>query len=234
MSFHARILILSDDVSESTQVNPAWSRCLKTQGNELVYCYSVTDLVKHVMSSSFDLIFVDIHKPSEYIVDVIKYIRQKTRLVIWSLIEEIKDLDVLMLLKAGADNCLKRNTNKEELITRIDVFFRRKELDKSSVESNQLQLNSFLLCREKRELYYQGELVNITGIEFELLNVLMTNHGKIVSREDIAENIFKRNLLYCSRSINMHISNIRRKLRIAGDDVSIKSVRGNGYIFFLK
>lgn len=231
MSVQARILILSDDVNENAQVSPVWSRCLKTHGNELVYCYSITELVKHVVSHSFDLIFVDIQKPSEYIVDVIKYIRQKTGSVIWSLIEDIKDLDVLMLLKAGADNCLKRNTNKEELITRVDVFFRRKELDKIIVNNNQLQVNSFLLCRDKRELYYEDDPVSITGIEFELLNVLMTNNGGIVSREDIADNIFKRNLEYCSRSINMHISNIRRKLRTIDNTVTIKSVRGNGYIF---
>lgn len=231
MKPHQRILILSDYIGSKTQVHPLWSSRLETKYNELIYCNSVVDLVKQAMSYSSDLIFIDMQKPCEYVVDVIKYIRQRTCLAIWSLTSNIKELDVLMLLKAGADNCLQRSTNQEELLLRVDAFFRRKELDRNSFDKNQLQLKSFLLCRDKRELYYHGELIETTGIEFELLNVLMTNNGDVVSREDIAENIFKRNLLYCSRSINMHISNIRRKLREKNNNITIKSIRGNGYIF---
>lgn len=231
MTYHERILILSDHIGGNTPVRPIWSNCLEEKYSELVYCNSVVDLVRQVTSNSFDLIFVDIHKPCEYLVDVIKYIRQRTCLVIWSITSNIKEIDVLTLLKAGADNCLKRSTNQDELLLRVDVFFRRKELDRNVVDKNQLQLKSFLLCRDKRELYYHGDLVETTGIEFELLNVLMTNNGDVVSREVIAENIFKRNLLYCSRSINMHISNIRRKLHAKNNNVTIKSIRGNGYVF---
>lgn len=233
MGFHKRILILSDNISDETQQQPMWSHCLETKNNELIHCYSLVELAKQVMTNSFDLIFIDIQKSCEYLVDVIKYIRQKTSLVIWTLIDAVKELDALVLLKAGADNYLKRNINNDEILTRVEAFFRRKQLDLISGEQNQLQLKSFLLCRDKRELYYHGNLVTTTGIEFELLNLLMTNHGEIVSREDIAQSIFKRNLLYCSQSINMHISNIRRKLRTINNSATIKSVRGNGYIFIL-
>ncbi|WP_426359686.1 winged helix-turn-helix domain-containing protein [Pseudocolwellia sp. HL-MZ19] len=231
MNFHERILILSDRNGDANKEQPVWSRGLKEEYSGLVYCYSVVDLAKQVMSNSFDLIFIDIQKPSEYLVDVIKYIRKTTRLVIWSIVDDAKESDVVMLLKAGADNCLKRSSSQEVILTQIEVFSRRKQLDRLCVEKNQLQLNSFLLCRDKRELYCHDDLVVTTGIEFELLNMLMTNNGEVVSREDIAKSIFKRNVLYCSQSINMHISNIRRKLRAISNNVTIKSVRGNGYIF---
>ncbi len=231
MNFHERILILSDHCGSVEQVSPTWLRGLKEEYSGLIHCYSVVELVKQVTSNPFDLIFIDIKKPSEYLVDVIKYIRKTTRLVIWSYIDDIKESDVLMLLKAGADNCIKRSSSQEIILAQIEVFFRRKQLDRLSVERNQLQLKSFLLCRDKRELYCHDNLVVTTGIEFELLNMLMSNNGEVVSREDIAKSIFKRNVLYCSQSINMHISNIRRKLRAINNNVAIKSVRGNGYIF---
>ena len=59
----------------------------------------------------------------------------------------------------------------------------------------------------------------------------MVNFGKVVSRDDIAENIFRRSILYCSKSVNMHISNIRKKLKLLNDDRHIKTVRGSGYVF---
>jgi two-component system response regulator CpxR len=231
MNFDGRILILSDRNCGAEQLLPQWSRSLEEEYNGLMYCYSVVELAKQVTTNSFDLIFIDIEKPSEYLVDVIKYIRKITRLVIWSFIDETKEAAAVMLLKAGADNCLKRSSSEEVILTQVEVFFRRKQLDRLCVEKNQLQLNAFLLCRDKRELYCHDDLVVTTGIEFELLNMLMTNNGEVVSREDIASNIFKRNVLYCSQSINMHVSNIRRKLRAINNNATIKSVRGNGYIF---
>ncbi|WP_076417229.1 response regulator transcription factor [Colwellia sp. UCD-KL20] len=232
MDFYKRILILSDNSSNRGQQQSIWSHCLETKNSELTHCYSLVELAKHVVTNSFDLIFVDIQQSCEYLVDVVKSIRQKTSLVIWILIDDVKEFDALVLLKAGADNYLKRNINDDEILMRVEAFFRRKQLDLISEEQNPLQLKSFLLCRDKRELYYHGSLVTTTGIEFELLNLLMTNYGEIVSREYIAQSIFKRNLLYCSQSINMHISNIRRKLRIINNSATIKSVRGNGYLLY--
>ncbi|XPF92589.1 winged helix-turn-helix domain-containing protein [Colwellia sp. RE-S-Sl-9] len=232
MNFHKRILILSDNITDETREQSILFHCLKARYTELIHCSSLVELAKQVMANSFDLIFIDIQKSSDYLVDVIKYIRKKTPLVIWALIDGVKE-DALVIFKAGADNCLRRSLHKEEILTRIEAFFRRKQLDLIIGGKNQLQLQPFLLCRDKRELYYHGNLVVTTGIEFDLLNLLMTNHGEIVSREDIAQSVFKRNVLYCSQSINMHISNIRRKLRTLNNSATIKSIRGNGYILVL-
>jgi len=230
MGFQERILILSDYNEGDKYTLPSWSHDIKAEYAELTQCSSVVELVKKVMINPFDLIFLDIQKTSEYLVDVIQHIRKTTPTVIWSFVDEIEDSDVVTLLHNGADNCIKRNSNKEIVLAHLEAFFRRKQLDNLCAGKNQLQLPPLLLCRDTRELYCDEQLVITTGIEYELLNMLMTNNGEVVSREDIAKSIFKRNALYCSQSINMHISNIRRKLREVSNNITIKSIRGNGYI----
>jgi DNA-binding response OmpR family regulator len=82
-----------------------------------------------------------------------------------------------------------------------------------------------------REVYCCNNLVALTGLEFNLLWLLMNNSPKIVSRERIAKHIFNRSLGESNRSINMHISTIRKKLLLNNERPRIKSFRGEGYVF---
>jgi two-component system response regulator CpxR len=82
-----------------------------------------------------------------------------------------------------------------------------------------------------REVYCCNQLVALTGLEFNLLWLLMNDFPKMVSRENIAKHIFNRSLAESNRSINMHISTIRKKLLINTEHSRIKSFRGEGYVF---
>ncbi|TWX47409.1 helix-turn-helix domain-containing protein [Colwellia hornerae] len=82
-----------------------------------------------------------------------------------------------------------------------------------------------------REVYCCKRLVTLTGLEFNLLWLLMSDFPQLVTRESIAEHIFKRSLADSNRSINMHISTIRKKLLVNTDKSRIKSFRGEGYVF---
>lgn len=83
-----------------------------------------------------------------------------------------------------------------------------------------------------REVYCGNKAVEMTGLEFNLLWLLMENSPQVVSRECIAQHIFNRSLCQASRSINMHVSTIRRKLLVSAKYSRIKAVRGKGYSFF--
>ena len=94
---------------------------------------------------------------------------------------------------------------------------------------NQLELNP---CN--RKVFFHQQEVTITGLEFNLLSELMLNAGDIVSRETIAEKVFRRNIHQCDKSINSHIANIRKKLLAINSNQPIKTVRGLGYVCLLQ
>ncbi|MGJ8692650.1 MAG: response regulator transcription factor [Thalassotalea sp.] len=194
-------------------------------------CCSPSEVLKKCAVKKYDLIMIDLRKDSGYLLDVIRYLRKKTNIVIWLLTAELKPTNIIEFLQTGADNCFAKKTSKQELQVRIDAFFRRKNIAGGVAEINKLIIDELSLCLASRELKFMGENIQITAIEFELLQLLMSNINRVVSRGDIAENIFNRNLVYCSKSVNMHISNIRKKLNSLNHHEYIKTVRGNGYVF---
>jgi two-component system response regulator CpxR len=97
--------------------------------------------------------------------------------------------------------------------------------------SERIMIDGVEILTGSREVYCDNKLVVLTGLEFNLLWLLMTNSPQLVSRESIAKHIFKRSLDESNRSINMHISTIRKKLLINSEHARIKSFRGEGYVF---
>jgi len=82
-----------------------------------------------------------------------------------------------------------------------------------------------------RSVAFIGKIITTTGLEFNLLALLMSNAGSLVSRELIAEKLFQRKLSACDKSINSHIANLRRKFIVVSTHPVIKTVKGQGYIF---
>ncbi len=82
-----------------------------------------------------------------------------------------------------------------------------------------------------RTVFFLEELVITTGLEFNLLALLMSNAGTLVTREHIAEEIFQRKLIDCNKSINSHMTNLRKKLLVISSYRVIKTIKGQGYIF---
>jgi len=97
--------------------------------------------------------------------------------------------------------------------------------------SNRIVIDDVEILLGSRKVYCGNKLVALTGLEFNLLWLLMNNAPQLVSREYIAEQIFHRSLGESNRSINMHISTIRKKLLINNEHSRIKSFRGEGYVF---
>jgi DNA-binding response OmpR family regulator len=97
--------------------------------------------------------------------------------------------------------------------------------------SNRIMIDNVEILSGSREVYCCDQLIALTGLEFNLLWLLMNDFPKIVTRENIAKHIFNRSLVESNRSINMHISTIRKKLLINTEHSRIKSFRGEGYAF---
>jgi len=97
--------------------------------------------------------------------------------------------------------------------------------------SSEIMVENLAVISGCREVYYGNELIEMTGLEFNLLWLLVKNSPEIVSRESIAKHIFNRRLLEANSSINMHISTIRKKLLTHAKYSPIKTIKGQGYLF---
>ena len=147
-------------------------------------------------------------------------------------------------LEAGADDCIGREINVRELAARVRSLLSRvnghHEIEELPSNGNKLQLikprhveaNGVRLDRAAREVACDGQSVETTTVEFDILTVLMQSAGQPVSRDELMERLYHRKATAFDRSIDMHVSHLRRKLAGAGRPL-IKTVRGAGYQFCL-
>lgn len=100
-------------------------------------------------------------------------------------------------------------------------------------DSPEIIIENVAIQSGSREVYYGSKLIEMTGLEFNLLSLLMESSPQVVSRESIAKHIFNRRLIEANRSINMHVSTIRKKLLTHAKYSPIKTIKGQGYLFLI-
>jgi two-component system response regulator CpxR len=131
-------------------------------------------------------------------------------------------------LNAGADDYLPKPFSPDELLARIQAVLRRAgrgpALKAEVLEANGIKLNS-----NSREVHREGELVEITSIEYDILEVLVRSAGRVVSRDDLARFLYNRQANPLERALDVHVSHLRKKLE-RGRPL-IRTVRGVGYLF---
>jgi DNA-binding response OmpR family regulator len=100
-------------------------------------------------------------------------------------------------------------------------------------DSPEVMIENVEIKSGSREVYCGSQLIEMTGLEFNLLSLLMDSVPQVVSRESIAKLIFNRSLIEANRSINMHVSTIRKKLLTHAKYSPIKTIKGQGYLFLI-
>ncbi len=138
--------------------------------------------------------------------------------------------DKVYALEIGADDYLTKPVNNRELLARINAITRRTQAADRLQVNKVFNINDISLCLSTREVHCQDKLLKLTGYEFGVLHFLILNAGKVVSKDSIGEYVHGRAVPYNDRSIDMHISNIRKKISMFVDGQKIKTVRGAGYI----
>jgi two-component system response regulator CpxR len=139
-----------------------------------------------------------------------------------------EDVDRIVGLELGADDYLAKPFNPRELAARIRAILRRYE-PRSVAPANRIETNGISLDPGAREVFAHGKRVELTTFEFDILEMLMRSAGRVLSRDALMENFYNRKATPFDRSIDMHISHLRKKLE-GGDDL-IKTIRGVGYQF---
>jgi two-component system response regulator CpxR len=185
------------------------------------------------------LVVLDVMLPGISGFDVLRRIRAGSKVPVLMLTARGDDVDRIVGLEMGADDYLPKPFNPRELVARIRAIQRRVEprLERetgSAKATERVVVGDVQLDPGARVVLQRDHPIDLTSVEFALLEVLLRAAGQVVTREDLAKEVLGRRLTPYDRSIDVHISSLRRKLgHQVGDMERIKTVRGTGYIYTL-
>jgi two-component system, OmpR family, response regulator len=180
----------------------------------------------------FDLIVLDVMLPRMGGLDVLRVLRQKLTTPVLMLTARGEEVDRVVGLELGADDYLPKPFNPRELVARMRAILRRSlMLEPQAGRRDHIDAGPVSLHFSSRTATARGQTITLTGVEFRVMEVLMQQVGVVVSREQLTRQVLGRRLTPYDRSIDTHISNIRRKLTAVADEVSIANVRRSGYVF---
>jgi two-component system, OmpR family, response regulator CpxR len=180
----------------------------------------------------FDLIVLDVMLPRIGGLDVLRSLRQKLTTPVLMLTARGEEVDRVVGLELGADDYLPKPFNPRELVARMRAILRRSlMIDPQPGRRERIDAGPLSLNFTSRTAAAHGQAIGLTGVEFQIMEVLMQQQGSVVSREQLTRQVLGRRLTPYDRSIDTHISNIRRKLAPIAGEVSIVNVRRSGYVF---
>jgi two-component system response regulator CpxR len=164
--------------------------------------------------------------------EVLRRIRATSRLPVLLLTARGEDVDRIVGLEIGADDYLPKPFNPRELVARIRAILRRTRTDKAvPAAPDMVRVGEIELDPATRSVRRDGQPVDLTSVEFNLLEVLLREAGRVVPRERLVNAVLSRKFSPFDRSIDMHVSKVRKKLGDTDADEHIKTIRGVGYIF---
>jgi two-component system OmpR family response regulator len=205
---------------------------LQPEGFRLTTVHDGDEALYALGRHHFDLIVLDVMLPRLGGLDVLRQLRQKNTTPVLMLTARGEDIDRVVGLELGADDYLPKPFNPRELVARMRAILRRSLLlEPQSGRRDRIDAGPLSLHFASRSASARGQAVSLTGAEFRVLEVLMQQVGIVVSREQLTRQVLSRRLTPYDRSIDTHISNIRRKLTAVADEVSIVNVRRTGYVF---
>jgi two-component system response regulator CpxR len=140
------------------------------------------------------------------------------------------EIDRVTGLEFGADDYLPKPFNDRELLARIKAILRRTQVHEN--KNQPIQLGDIELNPGRQETKCQGQIIDLTGTEFLLLSELVSHAGQLIEKDQLNQKVLGKRLQAFDRSLDMHISNLRKKLPVRSDQQPrIKTVRGHGYIW---
>ncbi len=221
-------ILLTDDDVELTELLAEY---LATQGLDVDIANDGQEGLDMVKKGQYDLMVLDIMMPKIDGLEVLKQLQKEKYIIpVIMLTAKGDDIDRIIGLEIGADDYLTKPCNPRELLARINAILRRNKNNKQNYKQDDIDtVNSIINIDVKtRSVKIKGEEVILTGTEFDLLNYLIINSGKTVSKEVLSLEVLDRELDPFDRSLDVHISRVRKKLELFLDK-PIKTVRGKGY-----
>lgn len=221
-----KILIIDDDEELCELV----SEYLNVEGFEVEAVHDGASGLQEALAENHDLVILDVMLPKKNGFDVLRGVREKSQIPVLMLTAKGDDMERIVGLEIGADDYLPKPFNPRELVARLRAILRRVQNENNGNQTEKLETDDLEVSVAARSARRKGEEIPLTSVEFDLLVVLLRNIGNVVKKEDLSVQVLERKLSPFDRSLDMHISNLRKKL----DNDRIKTIRSVGYIYTIQ
>ncbi len=225
-----KLLIIEDDL----EISDLLQTLLEMEGYQVAQESDGQAGLHRANHESFDAIILDIMLPSLDGLEVLRQLRQTQNTPVMMLTARGDDVDRIVGFEIGADDYLPKPFNPRELLARLKALLRRVALDTQASlpgGSDTLVVGALTLNLRTREVTVNSEVVSLTQVEFDLLGILATSPGTVINKSELSEQALKRKLTLYDRAVDVHVSNVRKKLQQAGlAGITIQTVRGIGYV----
>ncbi|MEG1254867.1 MAG: response regulator transcription factor [Clostridium sp.] len=223
------ILVVEDDVD----INNLIKKTLEKSGYEVTQAFSGSEASLRLEINDFNMILLDLMLPGITGEELIKNIRARKDIPVIVISAKSSLQDKVNVLNIGADDYITKPFQGEEVIARVNSHLRRCRntiVECEVEEKRQYKFKDLVLEEVSREVKLGGVSLALTGHEFEILNILIQNPDKVYSREILYEKVWKNGYYGEDNSVNVHISNIRRKIKeVEPNEEYIKTVWGIGF-----
>lgn len=192
--------------------------------------------VELVADKHFDLLILDVMMPKKNGFDSLAELRKSNDLPVIMLTAKGEKIDRIVGLEMGADDYVAKPCDPRELVARIRAVTRRTQKHPEIASCKDVLYQSDVTVNpNNRQVTVSNQTIELTSTEFDFLQLLLENAGKLVSREKLSIEVLGKRLQSFDRSIDMHISNLRKKLGPGKDGLDrIKTLRGNGYQYLIE
>ncbi|MBT3506037.1 MAG: response regulator transcription factor [Piscirickettsiaceae bacterium] len=221
-----RLLIVDDDKELSAML----VEYLSSEGFDIDTAYHGLSAIEKVKGQQYDALILDVMMPELDGFGVLRHIRSYSDVPVLMLTAKGDDVDRIVGLEMGADDYLSKPFNPRELLARVRAVLRRSIAPSApEVLDESLLVAGLEMDMRTRLANANGALMDVTSTEFNLLYLLLRQVGHVVTKEMLSQSAMGRSLEKYDRSIDMHMSNLRKKLSEYGLALSIVTVRGQGY-----
>jgi two-component system response regulator CpxR len=222
----ARVLLVDDD----RELCQMLTEYLEAEHFDVKSVHDGSDALDELKVNDFEILILDVMLPSVGGFDVLRELGASYDTPILMLTARGDDVDRIVGLELGADDYLSKPFNPRELVARIRAILRRSSSRPRGGIPDEITVGPIVLNTGTHQVRVADQPAALTGAEFRVLELLMRSAGQVISRESITEQALGRKLVPYDRSIDTHISNLRRKLGLeTGRNPEIKNVRGSGY-----
>jgi DNA-binding response OmpR family regulator len=220
-----RLLLVDDDLELCEILTEYFS----AEGFDVESAHDGVRGLERARSGEHAIVILDLLLPGMRGLDVLRQLRAHSNVPVLILTARGDDVDRILGLELGADDYLPKPFNSRELLARVRAILRRA---RPNGDATRIDVGDVTLDPVARQAWRDGRSLSLTMAEFVLLEAFLSHAGQVLSRERLAEQVLGRRLATFDRSIDVHVSNLRKKLGDAvGAREHIRAVRGEGYVF---
>ena len=220
------IFIIEDDQSLSNEIKLALSKW----GYSVGQVNDFENITNEVLDSNPKLILMDINLPSYDGFYWCSQIRNFMKVPIIFISSRDNDMDIIMSINMGGDDYITKPFSPQVLVAKIQAILRRTYSYSNDLKSDVIKFKDITLNIVEGKLYFKGEDIDLTKNELKIMNILMSNQEKIVSREEIIEELWDTDEFISENTLTVNVNRLRKKLNSIGLEDVIGTKKGQGYI----